>query len=65
MTAKRPKDMTDAEKRALPIARRWDIVGPTGPVERDDVMLWSDEDGAAWSFGQRRDGSWFRIPCHF
>lgn len=67
MDAKRPKDMTEAEREALP-------TGPTMRVDaklvrrgtmathwlRDDIMLWTDSKGRDWQFGQFTDGQWFK-----
>lgn len=67
MTEKRPKDMTEAEREALP-------TGPFGLVDgnlvrfgtrsdyirQDDVLLWVDSSGRSWMFGQFTDGRWFK-----
>lgn len=61
MAAKRPKDMTAAELAALPVLRPWEIDGPIGPHERDDIVLWADVAGDLWRFIQRADGSWAKV----
>lgn len=61
---KRPKDMTREELIALPVVST--LNEPTNAIhwQMDDLMLWGDQEVGLWTFGQKADGSWYKIPAH-
>lgn len=67
MTEKRPKDMTEVEREALPTSPMQRVDGKllrfgtrVHHYEHDDVLLWTDSSGRDWMFGQFTDGQWFK-----
>ncbi len=63
----RPKDMSDAEREALPEADMTRLIAEgrlktrgTG-FQADDIAMWWDSSGFGWTFGRYHDGSWYKI----
>lgn len=58
---KRPKDMTTAERMALPVVEPGWVVNED--MEPDDVSTFMDSTGAIWGI-TKRSGQWerFRLP---